>query len=323
MVPRRRLLLSSIALLIVVPLGLGWVPVEKAKRVIRATKRPFLILSGGLVDVGGRRLRIDCKGAGSPTVVMDAGLDMTHSTWGTVPRDVARFTRICTYDRAGLGDSDGATPTPRTSGYLVVDLHALLRTAGEREPFLLVGHSFGGLNARLYASRYPEQIAGLVLVDSSHEDQYERYAALKPPGEREKYLKHEGGANYERVDLLSSAEEIRRARPLPRIPIIVLTARPAEVTPQEARELEVHYGLQATLARLLPGSRLIFVPKSGHFIQRDRPEAVVESIRDVYARSKEPTLLATPPPPTVSVMVVLFLAAGLHATILVARRYHP
>jgi hypothetical protein len=92
-----------IVLAILGPLGLGWIPGEKAKRVRWAVKRQLLILSGRLVDVGGHRLRIECKGTGRPTVVMDAGLDMTRDTWGTVPRDVATFTRTCTYERAGFG----------------------------------------------------------------------------------------------------------------------------------------------------------------------------------------------------------------------------
>lgn len=131
--PRRRLLLALIVLSLLGPLGLGWLPGEKAKRVRWAIKRPLLILSGQLVDVGGHRLRIECKGAGSPIVVMDAGLDMTRDTWGIVPRGVATFTRACTYERAGLGESDRATPTPRTSERIVTDLHALLRNAGGRD----------------------------------------------------------------------------------------------------------------------------------------------------------------------------------------------
>jgi len=279
--------LALVAIFMAGTVGLWWIPSEKVKRARQFVKRQVLILTGGLVDVGGYRLRIECHGTGSPTVVMDSGLDMTRDTWGRVPHDVATFTRTCIYERAGVGESDGATPTPRTSELIVRDLHTLLRNAGEREPFLLVGHSFGGLNARLYASRYPRSIAGLVLVDSSHEEQYERYAALKPPGEREKYLRHEGGANHERVDLLSSAAEVRGAPGLPQVPIVILSARPDRLSPQEKREIQVHYEMQAALTRLVSDSKLVFVDKSGHFIQQDHPQVVVETIRELYERTRK------------------------------------
>ena len=127
---------------------------------------------GRLVDVGGYRLHIHClgpEGASGPTVVMDAGIGECSLGWGLVQPEIARFARVCTFDRAGLGWSDPA-PTPRTSRQIVSDLHALLTNAGIKPPYVLVGHSFGGLNARLYTSQFPEEVAGMVLVDSAHED---------------------------------------------------------------------------------------------------------------------------------------------------------
>src|ERR1700686_1083054 len=128
---------------------------------------------GRLVDVGGYRLHIHCSGpegaSGGPTVIMDAGIGECSLGWGLVQPEIAKFARVCTYDRAGLGWSDPA-PTPRTSRQIVSDLHALLTNAGIGPPYVMVGHSFGGLNARLYASQFPEDVAGMVLVNSAHED---------------------------------------------------------------------------------------------------------------------------------------------------------
>ena len=124
---------------------------------------------GRLVDVGGHRLHLHCSGQGSPTVVLDTGLGMPSASWVLVQPVVAQWTRVCAYDRAGYGFSD-LGPTPRTSQRIVEELHALLDRAGEPAPYVLAGHSFGGFTIRLFASRYPSQVAGLVLIDASHED---------------------------------------------------------------------------------------------------------------------------------------------------------
>lgn len=124
---------------------------------------------GELVDVGGHRLHLIRRGAGAPTVVLDAGLAGFSLDWGLVYPEVARFTSVCAYDRAGYGWSERG-PSPRTSERIVDELHALLETAGIEPPYVLVGHSFGGYNVRLFADRYPRDVAGMVLVDVSHED---------------------------------------------------------------------------------------------------------------------------------------------------------
>lgn len=124
---------------------------------------------GQLVDVGGHRLHIHCSGQGSPTVVLDTGLGMPSTSWVLVQPVVAQWTRVCAYDRAGYGFSDPG-PTPRTSQRIVEELHTLLDRAGERAPYVLAGHSFGGFTIRLFARRFPDQVAGLVLIDASHED---------------------------------------------------------------------------------------------------------------------------------------------------------
>jgi pimeloyl-ACP methyl ester carboxylesterase len=131
---------------------------------------------GVLVDVGDFRMHLYCIGSGSPTVVLDAGLGVLSLTWAPVQKRVAKTTRVCSYDRAGYAWSDSA-PTPRTSQNIAANLRALLANAGEKGPFVLVGHSFGGYNIRVFAHEYPDEVVGLVLVDSSHEDQSSRLPA--------------------------------------------------------------------------------------------------------------------------------------------------
>lgn len=125
---------------------------------------------GRLVDVGGYRLHLHCTGEGAPAVILESGMNEFSLSWALVQPGVARFTRVCSYDRAGLGWSDPGR-APRTSETIVRELHALLRSAGIRGPLVIAGHSFGGMNARLYARRHPDEVAGMVLVDSAHEDQ--------------------------------------------------------------------------------------------------------------------------------------------------------
>jgi len=122
---------------------------------------------GRMVDVGGHRLHLCCAGEGSRTVVMDSGLPGSSLSWSLVQPEVAKFTRVCSYDRAGLGWSD-VGPTPRTSRRIVEELHRLLKKAEIEGPYVLVGHSFGAPNMRLYASKYPDEVAGMVLVDPLH-----------------------------------------------------------------------------------------------------------------------------------------------------------
>jgi pimeloyl-ACP methyl ester carboxylesterase len=120
---------------------------------------------GTLYDVGGHRLHLNCSGSGSPTVVLENGLGETSATWTRITAEVSRTTRVCAYDRAGQGWSDDVG-APQDGLAIAADLHALLARAGEAGPFVLVGHSAGGAYAMIHAAQYPDEVAGMVLLDS-------------------------------------------------------------------------------------------------------------------------------------------------------------
>ena len=133
---------------------------------------------GQLVDVGGYKMHINCTGQGSPTVILDAGFADYSATWAYVQPEVAKTTRVCSYDRAGYGWSD-PSPYPRTASWRADELHTLLVNANVQGPYVLVGQSLGGMLMRVYAHNYPDEVVGMVLVDSMHEEQYERLPRAK------------------------------------------------------------------------------------------------------------------------------------------------
>jgi len=163
---RFRKALSAIAILILVTLGVGMI-YEMFGRIRDAHRFP---VRGQMVDIGGYRLNINCTGVGTPTVILDSGLGELALSWIGVQSGVERFTRICSYDRAGYGHSDPG-PQPRSSLQIARELHALLEKSETPGPYVLVGHSFGGYNVRVYSGLYRDEVAGVVLVDSSHVDQ--------------------------------------------------------------------------------------------------------------------------------------------------------
>jgi pimeloyl-ACP methyl ester carboxylesterase len=124
-----------------------------------------------MVGVGGYSLHINCVGRGSLTVVLDGGTGEMSADWGLVQREVSHTTRVCAYDRAGMGWSERG-PEPRDAKQITGELHALLEGAGIEGPYVLVGHSFGGLYMQTYAARYPEEVAGMSLIESSHPQQF-------------------------------------------------------------------------------------------------------------------------------------------------------
>jgi pimeloyl-ACP methyl ester carboxylesterase len=126
---------------------------------------------GELVDIGSHRLHIRCAGQGLPAVIFDAALGGSSLSWSLVQPAIARITRACSYDRAGFGWSD-AGPLPRTAGRIADELHELLRVDAVPPPYILVGHSFGGLVMRLFTSRHPNEVAGLVLIEPAIPEQW-------------------------------------------------------------------------------------------------------------------------------------------------------
>jgi pimeloyl-ACP methyl ester carboxylesterase len=283
----------------------------------------------GLVDIGGRRLYLECRGAGSPTVVLEAGYGNRADVWSVdlEPRQgsrqmvfsaVAAFTRVCAYDRPGTtgqvvddqGSPDSAgsflpsrsdpVPMPRTAADIVADLHLLLHAASLTGPFVLVGHSLGGLTVQLYASLYPDEVGGLVLVDASQEDTEAQVRALVPPARWDALQQMQQAPlarypDYELVDFDTSSEQMRQARvatPLQPMPLAVLSRGTSDDAPFPDWPVDAFMRLweaqQRDLAALVPAARHIVASQSGHYVQQEQPELVTEAIRQVVAGVREP-----------------------------------
>ena len=252
---------------------------------------------------GGRRLALTRAGSGSPPVVFETGLGAESDEWEPVFQAVGEWTTVCRYDRANRGQSDPA-PRPRTVGDLANDLHALLIAADVPRPVVLIGHSLGGWIARRFAHRYPAEVAGLVLVDPMHEDQFERTGPLFfPPFEGEPTSMtamrrfwtagwRDPAKNNEGVDFPASQSEARAIRSLGAIPMIVLTAGayihdtpPTPGGAQQAARLQSEWrAMHGEIAAQSTNGTQVFVETSGHFVQRDQPEAIVEAIRQMLER---------------------------------------
>jgi pimeloyl-ACP methyl ester carboxylesterase len=269
---------------------------------------------GRLVDIGTHRLHLWCKGIGTPTVVLDAGLGGTSFVWNHVLDGVATFTQACAYDRAGQGYSD-ESPNPQTSLQIATDLHLLLQRANNREPLVLVGSSFGGFNVRIFAAESSRQTVGMVLVDAPYEDDGGNgalpwFAAMIPAAgtlgvmrlagvtlgadpetEPEDVREYQRATSFrasryrsmysEASRLAESSAQVRerRQRPLS-MPLMVLSRG----RNQNPRSLES----QKKQAALSPRGCQLTVEGAGHIIQRDKPEAVIAAIRATIEASRRP-----------------------------------
>lgn len=269
----------------------------------------------GLVDIGnGRSLFLTCRGSGSPTVLLEAGAGNDARIWDQValPPDsvseavfpaVAQFTRVCAYDRPGtlLDDTHHSRSDPvterRSAAEMVADLHALIEAADLQGPFVMAGHSFGGLIVRLYAYTFPADVAGLVLIDAAHEDYYAGLQALLTPEQwiaANELPGREAYPELESIDVPTSAAQVIAAEeiaPLRQMPVIVLTHGLGFGFPDEypAAEIEsIWRTAQERLAVLVPGTRLIVATESGHYIQIDQPDLVVGAIRAVVEAVRDP-----------------------------------
>jgi pimeloyl-ACP methyl ester carboxylesterase len=270
----------------------------------------------GLVDIGGgRKMYLECRGTGSPTVVLVAGLRGSAEDWTIADKslpavfaEVAKFTRVGAYDRPGtpVGEKPSRSdpvPQPTTPRDAVADLHSLLRAENEAGPYVLVGHSYGGLIVRLYASTYPQNVSGLVLVDTLSEGLQDAETPAQWPIQRELI---EGDVResvllypaLERIDVDRSFDQIRAAPPLRPLPLVVLSADrpwgpqipsmiaagalPANVPPDFGYITDAaQKRAQEKLAQLVPNSKHITNTNSGHEIQKEQPQLVVDSIREV------------------------------------------
>jgi pimeloyl-ACP methyl ester carboxylesterase len=261
---------------------------------------------GQMVDVGGYRLHIYCTGSGSPTVVIETGWGDSSASWGWVQPEVSKTTRVCTYDRAGMGWSE-ASPQPRVAREYAKELHTLLANANEPGPYVLAAHSMGGFTALVYAHDYPDEVAGLVLIDV--QDLPTSDAAPKPapkPGENSplSFLASFGVTRLlgpllgavqnlpegdkqahtaysvaprgvqafanEGMGMSEGGAQARAVTTLGSLPLIVLTA---------GKDLDAkHTAAQAQLLQLSTNSQHFFAEKSGHRIMIEQPEAAVAAI---------------------------------------------
>jgi len=289
--------------------------------------------------VGSYRLHLYCAGEGSPTVILEAGAASSSLMWYFVQKDVAGFTRVCSYDRAGFGWSDPASG-PLSPEQVAVDLHTLLKAAGVPGFYVLVGHSAGGVYARAYTSQYPSEVVGLVLVDSSHEGQNVRF-----PREYTELSKTQdymtgfcqlvspfGGMRVAKVWNAMTSEfqisadvgeavlstmyrtafcramademealSVSLGQPdipgsLGDLPLIVLTAGitaddmyaqiPEAMRSMVGREViarvyEATREMQQDLVGLSTQGRQVIAEASGHYIQLDQPDLVIDAIREI------------------------------------------
>jgi pimeloyl-ACP methyl ester carboxylesterase len=269
-------------------------------------------MPGKRYDVGGYQLHLQCMGKGSPTVIIDTGLGDDSTAWQEVLNKSAKLTKTCIYDRAGYGWSDNG-PRPRTSLRISYELEQLVTEAKLQPPFLLVGHSFGGYNMRLFTARNSQLVAGLVLVDASHEDQHDKLNIKLPrgnhhsnivmlsTGHRDAFLGEEDQilrerafriASQELSSMFRSAQQVKQFNNLPAIPLIVLSRGRAEWhETKQAQQRETDWiRMQQDLARLSPISQHIFANYSGHDIHKEQPSSIVDAINNVIELSKVTTM---------------------------------
>ncbi len=242
------------------------------------TVAPTPVVVEGTFDVGGFDLWIHCEGTGSPTILLESGLGSGSYAWPSVFSVMAAETRTCKYDRAGLGDSDARPGYPATSaGTMAGEAHRLLEAAGIAGPFVLVGHSFGGMIVRLFAHAYPTDVAGIVLVDASSGHQFEGdWLANDQPW-------YDEGT---RIDREASAVELAAITSLGSIPMIVLTQ--GQISGDFASAWS---GFQDELAALSSNSLHMVAKDSGHSIQDDAPDLVNASIRAVLQSARSGSTL--------------------------------
>jgi hypothetical protein len=244
-----------------------------------------------LADVGGYKLAYECAGTGSPTVILEAGYTASGiDTYGeTILPEIAQHTRVCTYDRAGDGLSDArpASVRPLTGGTQATELHAMLAAAGIPGPFVLVGHSYGGMVAREFARLYPDAVTGMVLLDASSEPEIPVYQRLHAGAWIDGTV--EPGPNQQ-LDMHATVRELERSPNLGHTPLIVVTAGILQdkwlrtVPALESRA-------QTRLAGLSSDSLHVIDRGKGHMLPSNDPGTVVRAALAVVAASRAGTAL--------------------------------
>jgi pimeloyl-ACP methyl ester carboxylesterase len=286
----------------------------------------FNPMPGQRIDVGGFKMHIHCTGQGSPTVMLESGLGDTYVSWRKVQPQIAKFARVCSYDRAGLGFSDSSSQ-PRTSKVMAEELHTLLGAAKIAPPYVLVGHSMGGFNVRLFAGLYRNEVAGVVLVDSSHPDQENRLPPelknMEGSWLREaEFLEYTMPVGIPRLlDLCEtdpipraaecnlhsqrenvaelkafrdSAAETAAAGTLGDLPMVVLSHDPEKPSADLPGDLakptnDAWEKMQEELAYLSTRGTQVIAKGSAHYIQIDRPDVVIDAVRNIVDQSRSLT----------------------------------
>jgi len=317
--PWLRRIVRILLVLIVVLAGVGFL----YQNVSEARDQRFNPASGRRYDVGGYKMHMDCTGQGGPSVILESGLGDTYISWRKVQPQIAKFVRVCSYDRAGLGYSDPSSQ-PRTSKAIAGELHALLQAANVAPPYVLVGHSMGGLDVRLFASVYRTEVAGMVLVDASHPDQENRLPPelknMEGSWLREaEFLEytmplgiprlmglcdddpvvraaecnfHSARENVAELKaFLESAAETAATGALGDLPLAVLSHDPDKPSADLPADLakptnEAWEKMQEELAHLSTRGTQTIAKNSAHYIQIDRPDVVIDAIRQVVAEAR-------------------------------------
>ena len=212
---------------------------------------------------------------GKPTIVMDAGYGDYSKAWDSVISELSLLTDVLIYDRAGLGKSESSSK-PRTSREMIIELKELVKGTKIKLPFILVGHSFGGVNARLYATEYPNDVCGLILVDSTPEDYREKFLPTMEDEFQRAYNKqfvHEG--NYD--EFMESLKQLKESRSKLNVPLIVLSAGKKAYYSKESQQLWNE--MQRELLEISTKGEFVIAENSAHYIQNDEPEVVVNAVK--------------------------------------------
>jgi pimeloyl-ACP methyl ester carboxylesterase len=241
---------------------------------------------GQRFDIGGRSMYLDCRGQGQPTVVLEAGSGSSSATWAAVIDPIAETTRTCAYDRAGRGRSDSTER--HTLNEAPAELHALLSAAGEPAPYVLVGHSLGGAYTRVFAGDYPDEVVGLVMVDTFNPDLQTDWihpllGDLRPEYEASLDGLRQTVSIVDSLDWPASEAQLRGST-VAGLPIDVLVAPRYEPRLSEATNEETAAAWRAAFDSLSPGrTRMTTAWGAGHNVHIDRPDLVIEAVRRLVA----------------------------------------